>query len=103
AREIAIGFQPRLESLVRGDEAPALKAGHFADIAADEAQLAAEIVKPGGQAGDADIDVACGRGDGNRLAGLEINRLNRKSFGGEVTLLERDEAWSAARQLDDPD
>src|SRR6185437_16368237 len=93
AREIFAGFQPGRPSLVGGDQRVGLKARRLMDETADDAQrtLAREIVETAGEGGRAEIEIARGDAEDQRLLRRERHQLDIEAFSGEVTLVLRDE------------
>ena len=105
ARELFQRREARVIGAVRGDVAGILEAGHLAIAAGDDPQdaLAGEAVERGRHAGAAEIDVARGRRDRDRLRRIEEHDLRVEPFIAEIAALVGDEDRPDREGLHDAD
>src|SRR6201985_3828022 len=100
AGEILWRLQPGSVSVVAGEIADQRIAGLLAAHAADHFQraLAGEIVEARGEGGDAEVDVARGGRNRDRLRRIEEFQLDIEAGVAEVALVLRDEDRRRRRQ-----
>src|SRR5438552_720298 len=105
AREILWRLQPCSISVVAGEITDQGIAGLLAAHAADHLQraLAGKIVEAGGKGGNAEIDVAGGGRDRNRLRRVEKFQLDIEPGLAEIALVLRDKHRRRRRQAEHAD